>query len=142
MVQPDNPDLQLVQKAVKGSRKAFTTLFNRYFQAVYNYALTLAKDPAVAEDLTQEAFIRAHANLHRLGPPYNFRAWVFSLTRNYFIDTIRKEKRFSYPGFGTFTLKQRAPSKRRNPRTKEVMTIPARKAVTFKPAPRFKDLLK
>ena len=92
MVQPENPDLQLVQKAVKGNRKAFTTLFNRYFQAVYNFALTLSKDPAVAEDLTQEAFIRAHANLHKLGPPYNFRAWIFSLTRNYFIDTIRREK--------------------------------------------------
>lgn len=92
MVQRENPDLQLVQKAVKGNRKAFTSLFNRYFQAVYNYALTLSRDPAVAEDLTQEAFIRAHANLHKLGPPFNFRAWIFSLTRNYFIDTTRKEK--------------------------------------------------
>ncbi len=93
MPQPENPDLQLVQKAAKGNRKAFTTLFTRYFQAVYNYALTLSRDPAQAEDLTQEAFIRAHANLHKLGPPYNFRAWVFSLTRNYFIDLTRKDKR-------------------------------------------------
>ena len=92
MAQPINPDLQLVQKAVKGNRKAFTTLFNKYFQSVYNFALTLSRDPAMAEDLTQEAFIRAHANLEHLGPPWNFRAWIFRLTRNYFIDQIRKER--------------------------------------------------
>lgn len=92
MAQPSNPDLQLVQKAVNGNRKAFTTLFNRYFQSVYNFALMLSRDPALAEDLTQEAFIRAHANLDRLGPPWNFRAWIFRLTRNYFIDQTRKDR--------------------------------------------------
>ena len=92
MAQPSNPDLQLVQKAVNGNRKAFTSLFNRYFQSVYNFALMLSHDPALAEDLTQEAFIRAHANLERLGPPWNFRAWIFRLTRNYFIDLTRKDR--------------------------------------------------
>jgi len=92
MPQPSNPDLQLVQKAVKGNRKAFTSLFNRYFQSVYNFALMLSRDPALAEDLTQEAFIRAHANLDMLGPPWNFRAWIFRLTRNYFIDLTRKDR--------------------------------------------------
>ncbi|MCJ7734765.1 MAG: sigma-70 family RNA polymerase sigma factor, partial [Anaerolineales bacterium] len=92
MAQPSNPDLQLVQKAVNGNRKAFTTLFNRYFQSVYNFALMLSRNPAMAEDLTQEAFIRAHAKLDSLGPPWNFRAWIFRLTRNYFIDQTRKDR--------------------------------------------------
>jgi RNA polymerase sigma-70 factor (ECF subfamily) len=92
MGQTNNPDVQLVQKATKGDRKAFTALFNRYFQSVYNYALMLCRDPALAEDLTQEAFIRAHNNLDRFGPPWNFRTWIFRLTHNYFIDLIRKER--------------------------------------------------
>lgn len=92
MAQPSNPDQQLIQKAVNGNRKAFTSLFNRYFQSVYNFALMLSCDPALAEDLTQEAFIRAHANLDKLGPPWNFRAWIFRLTRNYFIDLTRKDR--------------------------------------------------
>lgn len=92
MAQSSNPDLQLIQKAVKGNRKAFTTLFNRYFQSVYNFALFLSRDPAMAEDLTQEAFIRAHTNLERFGPPWNFRTWIFRLTRNYFIDLTRKDR--------------------------------------------------
>lgn len=92
MAQPGTSDPKLVQKAAQGNRKAFRELFNRYFQAVYNFALTLASDPALAEDITQETFIRAHKNLHRLGPPWNFHAWVFRLARNYFIDQIRKDK--------------------------------------------------
>lgn len=92
MSQSTIPDVQLVQKAAKGDRKAFATLFDQYFQSVYNFALSLCRDPAMAEDLTQEAFIRAHANLDRFGPPWNFRTWVFRLTRNYFIDLTRKER--------------------------------------------------
>jgi RNA polymerase sigma-70 factor (ECF subfamily) len=92
MAQPDRSEQKLVQKAVGGNRKAFKELFERYFQAVYNYALTLSHDPALAEDLTQEAFIRAHKNLHRLGPPWNFHAWIFRMTRNYFIDLVRKDR--------------------------------------------------
>ncbi len=92
MAQPGSPDQKLVQSAAQGNRKAFRELFNRYFQAVYNYALTLSHDPALAEDITQEAFIRAHKNLHRLGPPWNFHAWIFKLARNYFIDQTRKER--------------------------------------------------
>ena len=92
MAQVNNPDVGLVQKAAKGNRRAFTTLFNRYFQSVYNYALMLCRDPSLAEDLTQEAFIRAHNNLDRFGPPWNFRTWIFRLTHNHFIDLTRKER--------------------------------------------------
>ncbi len=92
MAQPGKHDPKLVQKAAQGNRKAFKELFDLNFQAVYNFALTLSGDPALAEDITQETFIRAHHNLHRLGPPWNFPAWVFRLARNYFIDQIRKDR--------------------------------------------------
>ncbi len=52
-----------------------------------------------------------------------------------------KEGRFSYPNFGTFTVKQRKAREGRNPRTKEPIQIPASKTVNFKPAPSLKDKL-
>lgn len=52
---------------------------------------------------------------------------------------IKDEERFSYPGFGTFTIKQRKEREGRNPRTKEPITIPASKTVAFRPAPKFKE---
>lgn len=54
---------------------------------------------------------------------------------------IRKEKRFSYPGFGTFNVKNRKARKGRNPQTGEVISIKASKSVSFKPAPELKKKL-
>lgn len=49
--------------------------------------------------------------------------------------------RFSYPGFGTFTVKTRKAREGRNPRTGKKIQIPASKTVAFKPAPKLKDSL-
>ena len=54
---------------------------------------------------------------------------------------IKKEKRFAYPDFGTFTVKKRKARKGRNPQTGEEIKIPASKTVGFKPAPSFKKSL-
>lgn len=62
---------------------------------------------------------------------------VFSTLR----DAIRNDQRFSYPGFGTFTVKSRKARDGRNPRTGAPIRIPASKTVGFKPAPKFKEVL-
>lgn len=55
--------------------------------------------------------------------------------------SIKKEKRFTYPGFGTWTVKKRKARKGRNPKTGEEIKIPPTKTVVFKPAPHFKASL-
>src|SRR5512139_844448 len=85
----DEIEVELIQRAARGDRQAFTSLFELYFQSVYNYALSLSNDPATAEDLTQEAFIKAHTHLPNFKPPWNFRSWIFRMTRNLFLDLIR-----------------------------------------------------
>jgi DNA-binding protein HU-beta len=54
---------------------------------------------------------------------------------------IKKEKRFVYPGFGTFTVRRRKARTGRNPRTGQAIKIAATRTVTFKPAPVFKKTL-
>lgn len=54
---------------------------------------------------------------------------------------IKKEKRFAYPGFGTFTVRNRKARKGRNPQTGEEIKIKASKTVGFKPAPTLKNSL-
>ncbi len=54
---------------------------------------------------------------------------------------IKKEKRFAYPGFGTFTVRTRKARKGRNPQTGEEIKIKASKTVGFKPAPNLKNSL-
>lgn len=55
---------------------------------------------------------------------------------------IKKDKRFTYPGFGTWTVRSRKARKGRNPQTGAVINIPASKTVGFRPSPEFKGTLK
>lgn len=53
--------------------------------------------------------------------------------------SVRKDKRFFYPGFGTFSVRKRAARVGRNPRTGEPVNIAPSKTVAFKPAPNLKS---
>jgi DNA-binding protein HU-beta len=55
--------------------------------------------------------------------------------------SVKKEKRFSYPGFGTWTVRQRKARKGRNPQTGAQITIKASKTVGFRPAKELKGSL-
>ncbi len=55
--------------------------------------------------------------------------------------SIRKDKRFAFPGFGTFTVRNRKARSGRNPRTGETIKIKASKTVSFKPAPKLKSMV-
>lgn len=55
--------------------------------------------------------------------------------------SIKKDKRFSFPDFGTFTVRSRKARKGRNPQTGEEIKIKASKTVGFKPAPTLKNSL-
>ena len=55
--------------------------------------------------------------------------------------SIKKDGRFTYPGFGTFSVRKLKPRVGRNPRTGEEIKIKATKTVRFKPAPGLKETL-
>ena len=55
--------------------------------------------------------------------------------------SIKKEKRFAYPGFGTWTVRSRKARKGRNPQTGEMIKIKASKTVGFRPAKALKETL-
>ena len=55
--------------------------------------------------------------------------------------SVKKDKRFSYPSFGTFTVRNRKARMGRNPQTGEEIKIKASKTVGFKPAPTLKGSL-
>lgn len=94
MAQPAVTDSQvrLVRQAASGDQQAFADLFSRYYETVYNYCLWMCRDPAQAADVTQETFIQAYKNLGQLGPPWNFRAWLYRMARNRFVDHLRAER--------------------------------------------------
>ncbi|MCD4738578.1 MAG: sigma-70 family RNA polymerase sigma factor [Anaerolineae bacterium] len=83
-------DEQLVHQARRGNKAAFAELFTRYEGRIFGYLYRMVGERTWAEDLAQEAFIRAHQNLGRLGPPYNFKAWVYRIASNLALDALRR----------------------------------------------------
>jgi len=55
--------------------------------------------------------------------------------------SVKKDQRFAYPNFGTFTVRKRAARKGRNPQTGEEIKIKASQSIHFKASPTFKDSL-
>lgn len=55
--------------------------------------------------------------------------------------SVKKDKRFTWPGFGTWSIRYRKARKGRNPQTGLEIKIPASKTVGFRPAPTLKDSL-
>jgi len=91
---PGQNDVDLVRRAQQGEREAFTELFNRLHQPVLSYVYHMLGDRQSAEDVTQDAFIRAHQKIDHLGPPWDFKSWVFRIASNLAIDYIRGGRRF------------------------------------------------
>ncbi len=57
------------------------------------FALALSRDPTLADDLVQEAVIRAWTNIDKYRPGTNMRAWLFTILRNAFYSERRKRRR-------------------------------------------------
>lgn len=66
---------------------------------------------------------------------------VLGTTFSTLTKSIKKDGRFSYPGFGVFTVRNRKARKGRNPQTGAIISIKPSKTVGFRPAPAFKKSL-
>jgi RNA polymerase sigma-70 factor (ECF subfamily) len=85
-------DLSLVSKAKTGDPDAFRALVVRYQRKVYAVALGIVKDPDLAWDVAQEAFVRVHQSLATFEGKSAFSTWLFRIATHLAIDTLRKER--------------------------------------------------
>ena len=89
-------DETLVEKALTGDDTAFGLLVLRHQQDIYQLALHYAKNPADAQDLTQEVFIKAYTRLSTLQETAKFANWR-GITKNLSISWLRRQTHsFSY----------------------------------------------
>ena len=80
----------LLSACKRQDQKAQLEIYNRYCKAMYNIALRIIGDPDDAEDVMQEAFIKAFANLHRFAQKSTFGAWLKRIVVNESISWLRK----------------------------------------------------
>jgi RNA polymerase sigma-70 factor (ECF subfamily) len=87
------PDLGVLRKAQRGDERAFSLILRAYEVPVYNYVLRLVGDRALAEDLTQEVFLRVYQGLPRFSLRCRFTTWLFQVTKNRVLDELRASER-------------------------------------------------
>ena len=92
-----NEEAEWIRDAQTGDRSAFARLVERYWDRLYRWLYHLTRDRHVAEDLTQETFLKALGAMKSFRPGSNFRAWVFRIGHNNFVNQKRSEKRTRHP---------------------------------------------
>jgi RNA polymerase sigma-70 factor, ECF subfamily len=74
----------------RGDLDALTALVTRYQNRLYRYLLRMVRQPADAEDLFQQTWVRVAERIGKYDPQRNFDAWLFSVARNLAIDHLRR----------------------------------------------------
>jgi RNA polymerase sigma-70 factor, ECF subfamily len=87
------PDPAVVAAARAGDLDAFAELVRRYQGDMWRLALHLVRDASVADDVTQDAFVRAYRFLPRYRGDSKFSTWLFTITRNCALDELRRAGR-------------------------------------------------
>ena len=87
------PDPQLVAAARTGDLDAFSDLVRRYQGHVWRLSYQLVRDETVADDVTQDAFVRAYRFMGRYRGESKFSTWLFSIARNCALDELRRLQR-------------------------------------------------
>jgi RNA polymerase sigma-70 factor, ECF subfamily len=87
------PDHGVLRKAQRGDERAFNLIVRAYETPVFNYVLRLVGDRALAEDLTQEVFLRVYQGLPKFSLKCRFTTWLFQVTKNRVLDEFRASER-------------------------------------------------
>jgi len=117
-------DRRTIEKYLSGEEAAFSELLKKYLSPVYNFLFRISSSKEVAEDLTQETFVKVWKNLHKFDSqrsrlvtrrgrqnknlaPYRtegsgsgFKTWLFAIAKNTAFDWLKKKKELT---FSTFT---------------------------------------
>ena len=86
-------DEAIVRRAQRGDEAAFALIVGTYQTPIFNYVLRTVCDRGLAEDLTQEVFIRVHQNLPRFSFRSKFSTWLFQVAKNRMLDDLRARER-------------------------------------------------
>jgi len=83
---------QLIEKCIQNDSRAQMQLYDLYCKAMFNTAYNFIKDDAIAQDVMQEAFIKAFKKIHTYTGEASFGAWLKRIVINQSLDWLKKQK--------------------------------------------------
>ena len=97
-------DQEVVASARRGRQDAYDELVRRHRRSVFALILRLVRDLDLAEDLTQDVFVKAFSELESHRPESNFSSWILKIANNRAVDHLRREHRLKRRGLDTVPL--------------------------------------
>jgi len=88
-----NSSRDLVIRVCQGDQEAFRLIFDRYSRPVIGFIYDMVSDRELAEELTQETFVRAFRAIHRMKPETRLSTWLFGIARNVARESLRARTR-------------------------------------------------
>ncbi len=88
-------DTVIIEQCRNGDLGQLEVLVNRYGSRLYGLCLKLSRDPADADDLFQDTWVRVMDHINRFEPGKRFLPWLFTICLNRYRDRYRKKKRWS-----------------------------------------------
>src|SRR5712672_1595934 len=88
-----NSSADLVARACRGDEEAFRLIFERYSRPVISFIYDLVSDRGLAEELTQETFVRAFRSLPKLRQETKLSTWLFGIAKNVARESLRSRAR-------------------------------------------------
>lgn len=82
----------VIARMRRGDPDALTAMISRYQHRLYRYLLRLVREPAAADDLFQQTWLRVMEKIGRYDARRNFESWLFSVAHNLAIDTWRGQR--------------------------------------------------
>lgn len=86
-------ETEVVLRARRGDQAAFAQIVSLYQKPIFNYVLRMVGDREVAEEVTQDVFLRVHQSLPRFSFRAKFTTWLFRIARNRALDELRSDPR-------------------------------------------------
>jgi RNA polymerase sigma-70 factor (ECF subfamily) len=88
-----NSSEDLVAQARRGDEEAFRLIFERFARPIISFIYDMVGERELAEDLTQETFVRAYRNLGALREEARFSTWLFGIAKNVARESLRTRRR-------------------------------------------------
>jgi RNA polymerase sigma-70 factor (ECF subfamily) len=95
-----NDESKLIEQAKRGHREAFEALMKRYQREIYNLSYRIAGNHHDADDIAQNAFIKAYFSLKKFRGDSSFKTWIYMIALNTaktFVTKDRKREKREYP---------------------------------------------
>lgn len=128
-----------IREVIECNTDAFGVLVERYHRGLCIYLFNMLKDEMVAEDIAQDAFVRAYQKLDKFNPEYSFSTWLYRIARNLGLRHIDKNKQH-YAAYDVTEIEDNTAESAQKVVEKAEQTITIEDAIT-KLKPEYQDVI-